>query len=49
AIFELVVPFDFKLSNKQILNKLKELVKKDKLEVNLVVSFETPFIETNNI
>ena len=42
AIFELVVPFDFKLSNKQILNKLKELVKKDKLEVNLVVSFETP-------
>ncbi|MFA5687333.1 MAG: cation diffusion facilitator family transporter [Bacilli bacterium] len=48
AIFELVVPFDFKLSNKQILNKLKEFTYKDNLEAELVVTFETPYIETKS-
>jgi len=45
AIFEVVVPFKFKIRNEQIAAQLNAEMKKAKFKVVLLPHFETPFIE----
>ena len=45
AIFEVVIPFELKMSHDEILNKLKEDVAKEKIAIELHPEFETPYIE----
>ncbi len=45
AIFEIVVPFDFKPSHEQILKDLNNALESEKLKISLEPTFETPFVE----
>ncbi len=45
AIFEVVIPFELKMSHDEILNKLKEDVAKENIAIELHPEFETPYIE----
>lgn len=45
AIFEIVIPFDFKMSKEAILNKLNEVTALEPGKIILEPTFETPFIE----
>ncbi|MDD4154777.1 MAG: cation diffusion facilitator family transporter [Bacilli bacterium] len=45
AIFEIVVPFDCKLSHNEILRQLNTILEIDNLHISLEPTFETPFVE----
>jgi divalent metal cation (Fe/Co/Zn/Cd) transporter len=45
AIFEIVVPFDCKLSHDEILRQLNTILEIDNLHISLEPTFETPFVE----
>ena len=45
AIFEIIVPFELKLSHEEIIKKLYQELEKDDVDLELNPQFETPFIE----
>ncbi|MFA7378601.1 MAG: hypothetical protein WC014_03665, partial [Bacilli bacterium] len=45
AIFEIIVPFELKLSHDEIIRILYQQLEKDGLTIELNPQFETPFIE----
>ena len=45
AIFEVVIPFELKMSRDEILDKLREDIAKEKIVIELHPEFETPYIE----
>lgn len=44
AIFEIIVPFELKLSHEEIIKKLYQELEKDDVDLELNPQFETPFI-----
>ncbi len=45
AIFEIVIPFDFKISKEAILNELNKVMARESNKIILEPTFETPFVE----
>ena len=45
AIFEIVVPFELKISQNEILKKLNEEISKEAIKIELHPVFETPYLE----
>jgi|LSQX01.2.fsa_nt_gb cation diffusion facilitator family transporter len=45
AVFEIIVPFELKLSHEEIIKKLYQELEKDDVDLELNPQFETPFIE----
>jgi len=45
AIFEVVIPFELKMSHDEILNRLREDIAIEKIAIELHPEFETPYIE----
>jgi hypothetical protein len=45
AIFEIVVPFELKISRAEILKKLNEEISKEAIKIELHPVFETPYLE----
>ncbi|MFA5283611.1 MAG: cation diffusion facilitator family transporter [Bacilli bacterium] len=45
AIFEIVVPFELKLSHEEILDQLNVAMSKEKINIVLQPEFETPYLE----
>ena len=45
-VFDVLIPFDLKIDEKTIYNKLTELINVDeKVELRLVINFDRPFME----